>query len=169
MRDKFKKVLSRFKKNKIEEKPPSMYIITKTHGDIEIPLDDINIILVKTRSIENVFLMGLKSLSNYSLKIGDGVLLTNQESLKENGVYEVNQGYWRKINLPENKYNIIIVTQGLFLDTKYLIHGNDYHIDELSSIIVKAKPKSIELLNHKYLNIIDLRHNSEATNICERK
>lgn len=171
MKKKLKKFLSIFSKKKNPEEIKNILLLTKTRGDIEIPLDEANIIFVSTKSIENVFLMGLKSLTNYKLKIGDGVLLTNQSNPLENGVYEVNQGYWKRITLPENKYNVIIVTKGLFMDTKYLIYGNEHFIDNINSLVIKTSidNKINDIMNLNIINIIDLRNNNDAVNICERK
>lgn len=155
-------------KKQVDEK--NIILISKTKGKIEVRLEDINIIFVNTKSVENVFLMGLKDISNYTLKIGDSVLLTNQSEPKENGIYEVNKGYWKKINLPENKYNIILITSGYFLNKKYLIKGNKNFIDDINSIFINFLPNYInKLLNDININIIDLRNNKNAKNICEKR
>lgn len=164
-------------KSKIEMdlKGREVTFTTQYHGTIQCSTDDINILMVKTLSISNVWLLGLKQISGVELQRGDSVLLRCQEDLTENGIYEVNKGYWKKLSDFKTKYTIVYITEGQFINSLFVVYFNDEKtkIDKITSISLKCLSHKIisfllEEVQKTNIEIKDLRNNPEAKDcICK--
>lgn len=121
------------------------YGSTGNNAGQSAPVEDV--ITVKTVAYSNVSSSGLYTLNGVALASGDLVLLTQQTSAVDNGVYQAVSGTWNRITNDLNKVDKIIVSSGFAAG---------------SELVLMNRPKQIgtDSLNFKHLHGV---HTIETT------